>query len=190
MDDAILITELNDFIFCPASIYFHRLYGSMDKLMYQSEDQLNGSAAHMSIDQGKYSTKAEVLMGTDVYSERFNLIGKIDIFDTKKGVLRERKKKIKVIYDGYIFQIYAQYFALVEMGYDVKHLELYSIDDNKTYPVTLPDQDKETFRRFVDTIDAMKTFHMDSFHQKNMEKCRRCIYEPACDRSLLEEELC
>lgn len=24
----ILITELNDFIFCPASIYFHKMYGS------------------------------------------------------------------------------------------------------------------------------------------------------------------
>lgn len=36
MDDAIIISNLNDFIFCPASIYFHKLYGSEDKLMYQT----------------------------------------------------------------------------------------------------------------------------------------------------------
>lgn len=36
MDDTIIISNLNDFIFCPASIYFHKLYGSEDKLMYQT----------------------------------------------------------------------------------------------------------------------------------------------------------
>lgn len=30
-DDTILITELNDFIFCPISIYFHKLYGNTDR---------------------------------------------------------------------------------------------------------------------------------------------------------------
>jgi len=190
MDDAILITELNDFIFCPASIYFHRVYGSMDTMVYQSEDQLNGTAAHQSVDKGSYSTKKNILMGTDVYSEKYNLIGKIDIFDIDKGVLRERKKKIKTIYDGYIFQVYAQYYALVEMGYDVKSIELYSIDDNKVYPIKLPSENSEMVRKFLDTIETMKSFQLQSFHQENVEKCRRCIYEPACDRSLLEEELC
>ena len=28
MDDIILISNLNDFIFCPVSIYFHKLYGN------------------------------------------------------------------------------------------------------------------------------------------------------------------
>lgn len=42
MDDVIIISNLNDFIFCPASIYFHKLYGSEDNLMYQSSYQING----------------------------------------------------------------------------------------------------------------------------------------------------
>lgn len=46
MEDLILITELNDFIFCPISIYFHHMYGNREKATYQSEYQLNGTAAH------------------------------------------------------------------------------------------------------------------------------------------------
>ena len=50
MDDVIIISNLNDFIFCPASIYFHKLYGSEDNLMYQSSYQINGSKAHEAVD--------------------------------------------------------------------------------------------------------------------------------------------
>ena len=81
MDDAILITELNDFIFCPASIYFHKLYGGVDRMLYQSSDQINGTSAHEAIDGGTYSKDSNVLMATDVYCEKYGLIGKIDIYD-------------------------------------------------------------------------------------------------------------
>lgn len=43
MDDIIKISNINDFIFCPASIYFHNLYGNENKLMFQSKYQLNGT---------------------------------------------------------------------------------------------------------------------------------------------------
>lgn len=36
MYEEILITQLNDFIFCPASIYFHMLYGETDRISYIS----------------------------------------------------------------------------------------------------------------------------------------------------------
>lgn len=45
MDDLIIISNLNDFI-CPASIYFHKLYGSEDTIMYQSKAQIDGTKAH------------------------------------------------------------------------------------------------------------------------------------------------
>ena len=76
MRDEILITELNDFIFCPASIYFHHLYGDMEKMVYQSTDQIDGTNAHQSVDAGTYSSKKDVLMGIDVFCEEFRLIGK------------------------------------------------------------------------------------------------------------------
>lgn len=50
MDDAIIISNLNDFIFCPVSIYFHNLYGNRATITYQNSDQINGTKAHESID--------------------------------------------------------------------------------------------------------------------------------------------
>ena len=35
------------------------------------------------------------------------------------------------IYDGYVFQLYGQYFSLIEMGYQVKKIRFHSMDDNK-----------------------------------------------------------
>ena len=57
MEETILISYLNDFIFCPVSIYFHKLYGAMDKTLYQSSFQIDGTNAHKAIDSKKYSTK-------------------------------------------------------------------------------------------------------------------------------------
>ena len=45
MDDCIIISNLNDFVFCPASIYFHNLYGSQDVMTYQNSSQINGTSA-------------------------------------------------------------------------------------------------------------------------------------------------
>ena len=183
MDDAILITELNDFIFCPVSIYFHKMYNGVDRMIFQSTDQINGTAAHETVDNGTYSSRKNILKGMDVYSEKYNLRGKIDLLDISSQTLRERKKKVKTIYDGYVFQVYAQYFSLVEMGYEVKKIEIYSMDDNKTYSIPLPEDDEVMFQRFEQVISDIKNFDMDTFIQTNTLKCQHCIYEPACDRS-------
>ena len=61
MFEEILITQLNDFIFCPVSIYFHNLYGETDKMVYQSTQQINGTAAHKSVDQATYTTRKDIL---------------------------------------------------------------------------------------------------------------------------------
>lgn len=186
MDETILITELNDFIFCPVSIYFHKLYGNLDRMVYQSRDQINGTNAHNKIDNSKYSTKTSVLQGMDVYCEKYDIVGKIDIFYADKFILRERKKKIKQVFDGYIFQVYAQYFSLIEMGYEVKKIELYSMDDNRIYNIPMPYENLLMFEKFEKVIKDIREFNMEVFVQNNTEKCKHCIYEPACDRSLLE----
>ena len=180
----ILITQLNDFIFCPASIYFHMLYGDTDRMMYQSEAQINGTAAHSAIDHNRYSDRKEVICGLDVYSEKYGLVGKIDIFNTKTGNLIERKRKVVNIYDGYVFQLYAQCFALRESGYSVRSLTIRSLSDNKNYPIPLPEDDLIMLERFEETIEKMHTFTMENFVQENILKCKNCIYEPACDRGL------
>lgn len=179
----ILISQLNDFIFCPASIYFHGLYGNANTKLFQRTDQVNGTASHRAVDEGSYSTRKNILTGLDIYCEKYGLIGKIDIYDADKKELIERKKKIKTIYDGYIFQTYAQYYGLVEMGYAVEKIYLYSMDDNKRYPVLLPDNNTIMKKKFEMTIDAIRQFDMATFEQTNQEKCRGCIYEPSCDRT-------
>lgn len=186
MEDLIKITQINDFIFCPASIYFHNLYGDRDKTTYQRKEQINGTYAHEKIDTGTYTTAKKILMGYDVYCEELGLIGKIDMFDTEKCLLRERKKKIKVIYDGYVFQLYAQLYSLREMGYVVKIIQLYSMDDNKIYKISLPEDDAVMDKKFKDTIENIRNFSMEKFIQTNKEKCIHCIYEPACDKTILE----
>ena len=100
-EQPLAISQLNDFIFCPASIFFHSLE-TEENIMVQDSFQLNGTNAHQHSDSATYSTEKSVLQGVSVYCEKYNLIGKIDVFDEKTGVLTERKKKIKTVYDGYI----------------------------------------------------------------------------------------
>lgn len=161
------------------------LYGYTDNLMMQRPAQINGSASHAAVDAGKYTTRKNILQSVSVYSEKYNLIGKIDIFDLSKGELIERKRKITTIYDGYVFQLYAQYFALTEMGYQVKKLFFYSMTDNKKYEVLKPESNPEMLEKFEETISNMTKFEIDNFIQTNPKKCRNCIYEPACDRGKL-----
>lgn len=182
MRNEIMISTLNDFVFCPASIYFHMLYGETDKISYQCTDQVNGSAAHETVDNKIYSTKKDILSAVDVYCEQYGLSGKIDVFNISTGVLTERKRTVKQIYDGYVYQVYAQYFALKEMGYCVRRIVIHSITDNRSHTIPLPEDAPDMLDKFEKTIKEMHSFSMDNFVQINSEKCKRCIYEPACDR--------
>jgi CRISPR-associated exonuclease Cas4 len=66
-ENPIIISNLNDFIFCPVSIYFHTLEEDEDKVLNQDSFQLNGSAAHEKSDSAAYSTKKSMLQGAAVY---------------------------------------------------------------------------------------------------------------------------
>lgn len=186
-ENPISASTLNDFIFCPVSIYFHALDPSDDELLTKDIYQINGSDAHKKSDTAAYSTKKSMLQGIGIYSAQYDICGKIDTFDMEKGILTERKKKIKVVYDGYIFQLYAQYFSLTEMGYNVNTLRLYSMDDNKIYPVKKPSEDLEMYDKFEKLIFSMKNFAPEYFTQTNPQKCRNCIYESLCTYSALKE---
>ena len=185
MEEIIHITYLNDFVYCPVSIYFHKLYGNLEKKLYQTEYQINGTAVHKAIDTKTYSTRKTILQGIDVYSDRYKIEGKIDTYNIETGELVERKNKISTIYDGYIFQIYAQYYGLTEMGYDVKKLSLYSISDNKKYNVKLPADDEKMKNKFEKIIKDIQEFEIEKYIPNNIDKCKQCIYEPVCDRSLI-----
>jgi len=185
-ENAILISNINDFTFCPVSIYFHNLMGNADRITYQSTFQINGTHSHRTIENREYTSKRDVLQGMEVYCEKYGLSGKIDLFDTKKGVLTERKKKISRLFDGHVFQVYAQYFALTEMGYGVNAIKMYSMADNKSHEILLPENDPEMVSKFEATISSMRIFDPNEFLQTNPCKCSNCIYEPMCGNSCLE----
>ena len=181
METYIPISFLNDFVFCPRSIYFHRLYGNRERLTYQEKPQIEGRQAHAAIDTGAYSTRKTVLQGIPVYSERYNLQGKIDVFDEAEGLLTERKKLIKNVYDGYVFQLYAQFHCLVEMGYNVSELRLYSMDTNKSHPIPLPAEDGRMQDKFEELIRSINSYDLSAPFQANPNKCAKCIYANVCD---------
>lgn len=185
MEEPIPATCLNDFVFCPASIYFHRFYDGMSKMAFQDRAQIDGTASHESIDNNHYSTSKDIITSFEGYSEEYNLICKIDTYNIRTKTLIERKKNVKCIYDGYIFQLYAQYFCLQESGFEVEKLQIHSMDDNKTYQIKLPGDDPGMFAKFENVIEQIMYFDLESFVQTNAEKCRHCIYEPACDRTLV-----
>ena len=180
MESILRISSLNDFIFCPASIYYHGMYEELDSSVYKEIDQIRGSYVHEKIDKSKYSTSKDMLQGIEVYSDIYRIIGKIDIYDRKKEALVERKNKITTIYDGYIFRLYAQYFAMTEQGHKVKALNLYSYADNKSYKVELPEENEGMFHKFKQLLYDIRTFDLRKFHQNNTEKCKHCIYVQLC----------
>jgi CRISPR-associated protein Cas4 len=73
-----------------------------------------------------------------IYSHKHKIAGKIDIYNSETKTLIERKKKIKKVYDGHRYQLYAQYFCMLEMGYNVQNLQIYSLTDNMSYPIPMP----------------------------------------------------
>jgi CRISPR-associated protein Cas4 len=175
------ISKINDFVFCPYSLYFHSVYNGFDEKNYKAGPQIAGKLAHKNIDDKKYSSRAKYLIGVEVFSEKYGLIGKIDIYDCHNKILRERKKKINKIYDGYIFQIYAQKVALEEMGYKVERMELCSLDGNKKYPVKVSLAQKE---KFLQVLKEIREFNFLSEKPNNTKKCKNCIYRELCRKNI------
>jgi CRISPR-associated protein Cas4 len=106
-------------------------------------------------------------------------MGKIDIYDRDKHALIERKTRIKKIYDGYKYQLYAQYFGLTEMGYQVDRLGFHSMEDNKNYDLDLPHG--QELKKFEDLLTKIRNYDIlrDNYLAKP-EKCQNCIYKNLC----------
>ena len=183
LESYIPISHLNDFIFCPRSLYYHPLYGQYRESLYHQTAQSQGKYAHRQIDRGEYHTRKSILSGLEVYSQRYQIGGKIDILDTRTDLLIERKRTLKKIYPGYRYQLYGQYYCLQEMGYRVEQLCLHSLTDNRRYPIPLPDQrEKEAFETLLQEI---QTFSLEAPFKPILSKCQSCIYHTLCDASLV-----
>lgn len=179
MESYIPISTINDFVFCPRSIYFNKLYQRYNESMYHETAQKEGKIVHESIDQKKYSSEKKWITSLDVYSQKYGLCGKIDMLNTDTHTLIERKNKILKIYDGYKYQLWAQMFCLQEMGYTVEKLYLHSLSDNKRTEIEKPKWYE--LERFEKIIEKMHTYNIFDSFVPNPNKCDKCIYRELCD---------
>jgi CRISPR-associated protein Cas4 len=184
MHTYIAISTLNDFIFCPYSIYLHNVYMGGDEELVHAVPQARGMAAHAVIDEKRYGGKKDEIVGLGVYCDELGIAGKIDVYRVKEKLLIERKYQLNAIYQGQIYQLWAQYFCMVEMGYEVEELAFYAISTNKMFPVLVPtDEDK---KELADFISAFKRFNPEDAISTNQNKCTHCIYCALCDKTDVE----
>lgn len=174
MESYIQISKINDFLYCPASLYLHGMYDNFSEKTFHQKPQVVGKINHKAIDENKYSTDTRFLVGTDVYSQKYGIMGKIDIYDSKTKALIERKTKVKRVYDGYRCQLFAQYLCLTEMGHEVKNLVLRSLEDNKVYEIPIPS--KKEIEEFEKLIKSIWNFDPEKLMNHRCPKCTKSIY--------------
>ena len=181
MDDYILISNLNDFIFCPYSIYLHNVYMDADEDVYHAAPQTIGKAAHESVDMKTYSSCKNEILALPVYSDELGIMGKIDLYKVNEKKLIERKYQLKHIYQGQIYQLWAQFFCMTEMGYAIDSLSFYEISTNKMHPISIPDtENKNELLRF---IDSFRHYNPEEALVTSPNKCIHCIYCNLCDKT-------
>ena len=181
MDNYVSISTLNDFIFCPYSVYLHNVYADTDKDVYHAKPQTVGEIAHLTVDEKRTSNRRDELQSLSVISHRYGLIGKIDIYRKAEKKLIERKYQLKRLYQGQIYQLWAQYLCMVEMGYDVGHLAFYEISRNRMISVQIPsDEQIIQFQRFV---QMYRNYNPSESINANINKCTHCIYCALCDKT-------
>ena len=191
MEAYIKLSTLNDFIFCPKSIYYHNLYDNFNDELYHNEAQKAGKIAHEKVDNKKYSTSKHILQGLEVYSENYKICGQIDIFNVKTWELTERKNIVhrendkEKIYLWYKYQLWWQMFCLEELWYEVKSLWLYSMKDNRKYRIYKPSNTE--FIKFQNFLEKYRKFDLNTKDwRQNTQKCIKCIYKELCDYYIWE----
>lgn len=183
--DYILISTLNDFTFCPYSIYLHNVYMETDEMMFHAEPQTRGRLAHETIDHKTYSNRASEILSLPVYSEEYGLMGKIDHYKREYKMLIERKYKVKQVFQGQIYQLWAQMLCMQEMGYEVESLAFYEMSTNRMIPVHMPD--KCELQVFKDFLRSYREFNpVSTIFSINPNKCRHCIYCNLCEKTTFD----
>ncbi len=179
MSDHIPISWLNDYVFCPYSIYLHNVYMSTDEGLYHALPQVRGKAAHTTIDSKTYSNK-NCITAITVISNKLGVIGKIDLYRPIERLLVERKYRLENIYRGQLYQLWCQYYCMIEMGYRVDRIEFYEISRNRHISVPLPSE--REYSELSDVISKIHRYNPQMPIKYNLNKCRHCVYCNLCDK--------
>lgn len=178
------ISTLNDFIFCPYSIYLHNVYMDTDEEMYHATPQIRGKASHSTVDSKTYSSHKGDITALPICCNELGVYGKIDLYKEDTRTLIERKYQLKHIYRGQFYQLWAEYYCMLEMGYQVEHLAFYEISTNKSTPIPLPETaEKEELETIIQEYRQYDPSHKI---EVNTAKCTHCIYCNLCDKTDME----
>lgn len=178
MENYIAITTLNDFIFCPYSIYLHEIYNLNKEETYHSSFQSKGKRLHGFIENNKDENDWKHAY---VYSEKLSIYGKIDDYNPVTKELVEYKSTLSIAFQGYYYQIWAQYLCLLEMGIEVKKLAFFDFKSNQKIPIALPNINQiNELKKHIKSVKEID-FHMEI--KVNTNKCNHCIYSNLCEKT-------
>lgn len=187
MFTSIPISMLNDFVFCPYSIYLHNIYMEADEDTYHAVPQVIGKISHDTIDNKSYGSSKDIIVSLPVFSNRLGVYGVIDIYDKKRKQLTERKYSLKNIFRGQLYQLWAQYYCMIEMGYSVEKIAFYEKSTNVSHFVSVPSE--EDILELKDAIERVRCFSLDSEFVQDAGKCSHCIYVNLCDKTKVERNV-
>jgi CRISPR-associated protein Cas4 len=151
-----------------------------DEDMYHASPQTRGKVAHQSIDNKVASTKRADIMSLSICSAKMKIVGKIDLYHKDTEQLVERKYELKQIYQGQVYQLWAQYFCMIEMGYSVKSIAFYEISKNRMIPIDIPGI--KEYNTLVSFINCYRNFNPFNSIPINHNKCVHCVYCNLCDK--------
>lgn len=152
-----------------------------DETLYHATPQTRGRIAHETIDNKSASNRANDIMSLPVYSDKYHLMGKIDLYKRDEKKLIERKYRLKQIFRGQIYQLWAQMLCMQEMGYEVDSLAFYETSTNKMHPVDYPSA--EDIKEFEEFLKQFHSYNPDDTITINRNKCTHCIYCNLCDKT-------
>lgn len=154
-------------------------------MIYHAPPQTQGRIAHQTVDHKTASNRSNDILSLPVYSEKYGIMGKIDVYKKDEKRLIERKYKIQQIFQGQIYQLWAQMICLREMGYPVESIVFYETSTNKTIPLSMPtDSD---LLGFYDFLHKFRSFNpLSTPFAVNPNKCRHCIYCNLCDKTTID----
>lgn len=95
-------------------------------------------------------------------SNELGIYGKIDIYDRSKKILIERKYALKNIYRGQYYQLWAQFFCMVEMGYAVKSLAFYEFNNTKRLIDNIRENIRDKFSKLFTQDDSVVIFDVNN----------------------------
>lgn len=183
VEDYIPISHINDFLFCPYSIYLHSVYGAAEEEFCKAVPQKAGTMAHEKITRDE---REGVLHDRPVRSEELGIAGIIDEFDTTTGTLTEYKNRTGRLFPGQFMQLYGQYFCLLEEGLTVNALRFVEISSGKETPVPLPGKEEEEL--LSDIVERIGSFSPSDEIPINPNKCSKCIYCMLCEKTDMEND--